>query len=246
MKKLNIQAIFDSIDGEANAFDGAGQLTTFIRLKGCNLTCSYCDTKYAQEGYPENWMTVDEIIQKIHFSKVTITGGEPLLQQEGVEELCNQLVYYGKKKHNVSIETNGTIQPDYFQVNVRYVMDYKLPSSGMVTEMKSKTFYALRRCDVIKFVISNLEDYKYAKLQIQMNPSWGANIVFSPALSQLKYECGVSKTKMGMRGAPIKSTARFEMTWPRQLAEMMIKDRVGAQFSLQLHKILWPGAIEER
>ena len=57
--KLNVQAIFNSIDGEANGFGGAGELTTFIRLKGCNLSCSYCDTKYAQSPKPENWMSID-------------------------------------------------------------------------------------------------------------------------------------------------------------------------------------------
>jgi len=252
--KLNVQAIFDSIDGEENAFGGAGQLTTFIRLKGCQLQCNYCDTKYAQNPKPENWMSIDEIIQQVHFPKVTITGGEPLMQKEGVEELCNKLTYYLNNDHysEVSIETNGSIVPTYFGQATRYVIDYKLPSSGMTKHMKSSTFYALRYCDVIKFVISDEEDYEYAKRQIQMHLCWGAKKVFSPALSILHYEsickkCNGHEVHDGKcYNCGTKASTRFDMSWPRQLAEMMIRDKISAQFSLQLHKILWPGAKEER
>ncbi len=235
---LNVQAIFDSIDGEENAFGGAGQLTTFIRLKGCNLTCSYCDTKYALPGYPENWMTIDEIIQEIHFPKVTITGGEPLLQEESVMELCNILTYHLNNNHyaRVTIETNGTIEPTYFVHNVRYVVDYKLPSSGMLEHMNTEVFKSLRYNDVIKFVIADEYDYKYAYTVVVQNPDWQAKMVFSPVLGGLHaFVCSEDDLKHV-----------FDMDWPRQLAEMMIRDRVPAQFSLQLHKILWPGAKEER
>lgn len=237
--KLNVQSIFDSIDGEANGFDGAGQLTTFIRLKGCNLTCSYCDTKYAQGGYPENWMSVDEIIREVHFPKVTITGGEPLLQQGGVEKLCNRLLF--GKSCKVSVETNGTIQPDYFTTGLRYVVDFKLPSSGMMKYMNSMAFNSLRRVDVIKFVISDEEDYKYAKMLIQEHPSWIAKKVFSPAISLF--------TVVDNRTCDfVPKSRKYQILneWPRQLAEMMIRDKVDAQFSLQIHKVLWPGAKEER
>lgn len=239
--KLNIQAIFDSIDGEENAFDGAGQLTTFIRLKGCNLSCSYCDTKYAQNAEPKNLMTIEEVIQQVHFPKVTITGGEPLLQRQGVETLCSRLVF--GKLCEVSVETNGVIQPEYFLDKVRYIVDFKLPSSGMVNHMKSSLFYALREVDVIKFVISDEEDYRYAKRLLQMHLSWEAKKVFSPALGHLKWTCYDHTSKI------IPGSESFEMAWPRQLAEMMIRDKIPAQFSLQLHKILWPGATgakEER
>lgn len=249
MNKLNVQAIFDSIDGEANAFRGAGQLTTFIRLKGCNLRCGYCDTKYSQEAKPENWMTIDEIVQKVHFPKVTITGGEPLLQKEGVENLCAKLV---EKRCSVSIETNGTIQPSRLPYRrftpppVRYVVDYKLPSSGMLEYMNTKVFKNLWDVDVIKFVIADEYDYKYAYTVVVQNPDWQAKMVFSPALNCLKHEFSASKEYPGLKGKPIAATARFDMDWPRQLAEMMIRDAAPAQFSLQLHKILWPGAKEER
>ena len=176
--KLNVQAIFDSIDGEANGFDGAGQLTTFIRLKGCQLRCSYCDTKYAQNSKPENWMTVDEIIQQVHFPKVTITGGEPLLQRTNLTPLVDKLL---EDAHGITIETNGTEPPlaeiDTSFKELRYVVDFKLPSSGMIEHMNSMVFSSLETTDVIKFVISDKEDYKYAKMLIQEHPSWIAKFL---------------------------------------------------------------------
>lgn len=240
--KLNVQAIFDSIDGEENAFDGAGQLTTFIRLKGCNFHryggCSYCDTKYAQNPKPENWMTIDEIVQQIHFPKVTITGGEPMMQREGVVELLSRLI----TKHKVTVETNGSqllpvlyaYSPEY----IRFVVDYKLESSGMLEHMNSKIFKNLRAIDVIKFVITDEYDYKYALTVIGQNHNWIAKKVFSPAV-RIKWVLD------GPQRHPAQKSV-IDNRWPRQLAEMMIRDKVDAQFSLQLHKILWPGAREER
>lgn len=251
--KLNVQSIFDSIDGEANGFDGAGQLTTFIRLKGCQLRCSYCDTKYAQNAEPVNWMTIDEIIQEVHFPKVTITGGEPLLQRTRLWPLIDELL---TNAYKITMETNGTEPPlaeiDTSFRELRYIVDFKLPSSGVMEHMNSMVFSSLSHNDVIKFVISDVEDYKYAKMLIQEQPSWKAKKVMSPALSVLQYEsicreCNGHEVHDGKcYNCGTKAGTRFDMTWPRLLVEMMIKDRVDAQFSLQLHKILWPGAKEER
>jgi len=236
MEKLNVHAIFDSIDGEANGFLGAGQLTTFIRLKNCNLSCQWCDTLYAQSSTPENWMTIEEILEQVHFKKVTITGGEPLLQQEAVNLLCCKLMW---KYHSIiSIETNGTIKPNlveqtWVRANLRYILDYKLPSSGCEKDMKEDAFATLRVEDVIKFVIADWTDYNRAIEIIDAYPEWIAKKVFSPAM-QLMYH-----TDYHTPPAP-------DMDWPRQLVEMMIRDKVDATFSLQLHKIVWPGATEER
>jgi len=238
--KLNVQAIFSAIDGEENGFDGAGQLTTFIRLKKCNLRCTYCDTKYAQESIPENWMTLDEVIEQVHFPKVTITGGEPLLQKDVVEELCHRLVDSDPYRQ-ISIETNGSIVPEYFSPDLRYIVDFKLASSGVMDEMNSLAFSSLRSCDVIKFVISDEEDYKYAKMLIQEHPDWAARKVFSPAM-----EIKSASFLVDQFDESISRPARADTTWPRQLAEMMIRDKVDAQFGLQIHKVLWPGVKEER
>jgi len=244
MDKLNIQAIFDSIDGEENSFQGAGQLTTFIRLKGCQLRCIYCDTQYAQEAKPENWMTIDEVIQQIHFPKVTITGGEPLLQKEAVEELCSRLQhcsFYGRP-YTISVETNGTIQPTYFVDGVRYIVDFKLMSSGVMDKMNALAFSSLRSCDVIKFVISDIEDYKYARMLITEHLNWKARKVFSPAM-EIKEVAEIIQVA-ALNAWPVENIV--DISWPRQLAELMIRDRVDAQFSLQIHKVLWPGIKEEK
>ena len=256
--KLNVQSIFDSIDGEANGFDGAGQLTTFIRLKGCNLSCQWCDTKYAQNAKPENLMTIGEIIQQVHFPKVTITGGEVLVQKEGLIDLLLELRKVRMIKQ-ISIETNGSMEIPFeteyhkgtphhitdctffHDDRIRWIVDFKLPSSGMMKHMKSMVFSSLRKIDVIKFVISDEEDYKYAKMLIQEHPRWIAKKVMSPAMDIVwtnHTDCP--------SGAPRKSDPRVDSSWPRQLAGMMIRDKVDAQFSLQIHKILWPGVKEER
>ena len=100
---IKISEIFTSIDGEVNYW-GQGKLTTFIRLYGCNLQCLYCDTKYSWHGSFIQ-MPVREIVEKITANKVTITGGEPLLQYKAVSELIGKI--YKTKK--ISLETNGTI-----------------------------------------------------------------------------------------------------------------------------------------
>lgn len=226
--KLNIQSIFYSIDGEVNGFYGAGQLCTFIRLKGCSLNCLYCDTLYSQNPRPENWMTIEGIVQYIKFSKVTITGGEPLIQKDAVKDLCAHLA---AKYCDISIETNGTIVPEFFWERVRYIVDWKLPSSGVEDKMNLEAFSCLRREDVIKFVISDWNDYNRAIELMDNNPSWIARKAFSPTMTLVN----------GKHFPP-----RYKMDWPRQLLEKMIEDKVDAQFSLQLHKIIWPRTKGER
>jgi len=242
MTKLNIQSIFHSIDGEANGYYGAGQLATFIRLKGCNLNCQYCDTLYSQNTRPENWMDMDDIIKQIRFPKITITGGEPLLQKEEVENFCSKLLILGFYQNNfsqISIETNGTIAPEYFWNKIRYIVDWKLPSSNMEDKMNLLAFKHLRPLDIIKFVISDWNDYNRALEVITQNSDWRAQYVFSPALTLLPD----TKTPTGVTS---NYPPRYNMTWPRSLVEKMIEDEVPAQFSLQLHKMIWPGTKVER
>jgi len=248
--KLNVQAIFKSIDGEVNGFDGAGQLSIFIRLKGCNLKCKYCDTTYANNFEPANWMTIDEVVDLVFSSgtkpkikKITITGGEPSLQGDALVPLIKKLLFLG---YLITVETNGSLMPisQFLFIrpvmrDVRFVVDFKLPSSGMTKYMNSLAFSNLRKIDVIKFVISDEEDYNYAKMLIQEHSNWIAKKVFSPALDNLNYQYNCN-------GVAIEGASYFEMAWPRQLAEMMIRDKVDAQFSLQIHKVLWPRAKEER
>jgi len=228
MDKLKVQAIFKSIDGEVNGFEGAGELTAFIRLKECNLRCEYCDTKYAQEATEEDLVSVEEIIKQVEdVPKVTITGGEPLVQD--IVLLLVELVTRNKK---ITIETNGSVDlPDCFYTfspNIRWVVDYKLPSSGMEEKMKESVFKSLRECDVIKFVISDDNDYKRALQVIALHPEWKAKKAFSPVIREL-------------------GTLGIDVEWPRRLAEKMLEDNLyNIHYSLQLHKVLWPCSKQER
>lgn len=230
---LYIEAIFNSIDGEANCYQGAGQLCTFIRLKGCNLKCEYCDTQYAQEPGvgEENKMEISAILEwPDMLKKITITGGEPLLQL-GVKDLVGHLLLRDKF---VSLETNGSIDlpslvgyPSANESCCRYVVDYKMPSSGMEDWMRPDIFIGLRPYDVIKFVVMDFDDYYVARGLITGNRGWKASKVVSPAVTNQNDYTG----------------------WPATLAEMMIQDAKvlgNVQFSLQLHKVLWPNAKVER
>lgn len=163
--KLKINAIFKSIDGEANGFFGMGQFTTFIRFQGCNLNCPYCDTKYARKSIAGTYkeMEIEEILTEVgDAKKVTITGGEPLLQREGLKDLIVAL----SVKRFITIETNGTqkLVSKHNTENVRYVVDYKLPTAyGNVNLINKAEYWFLRPYDVIKFVIFSLDDYETAK-----------------------------------------------------------------------------------
>jgi len=225
--KINVNSIFDSIDGEVNGFGGAGELCTFVRLQGCNLRCPYCDTKYAQGGDYNQMLTADEIFRQVHLNKVTITGGEPLLQRGALEPLIIRLI---SEKKRVTIETNGTIGLPKSWIMFRYlrfVMDFKLPSSGMFDDETYTRAELLSREDVVKFVIADREDFFAAVNCIQ----------------KLK----LNKCKARMAFSPMIEDQKDYTGWPSTLAKMMICDKLkDVQFSLQIHKVLWPYAKEER
>ena len=142
---LCVNEIFDSIDGEGKK---AGQLATFIRLCGCNLRCSYCDTAYAfNEG---RHMDIADIIAQVSYPNVTLTGGEPLCQD--IHALLE-----GLKGHSVNIETNGSmdIEPYFKYDHVWFTVDYKSLSSDMANRMLPENFEKLRPQDVLKFVVGD-------------------------------------------------------------------------------------------
>lgn len=154
MKKIIVNEIFDSIEGEGKR---AGQLVTFIRLTGCNLRCSYCDTKYSFTEGKE--MSISEIMDKVTYHKVTITGGEPLL--------CKNLypLLSSLHGHEINIETNGSIniEPFFDFQNVFFTLDYKCKSSEMSHKMFGDNFKKMRKRDVLKFVVGSMEDLEQAK-----------------------------------------------------------------------------------
>lgn len=219
---MKVVEIFDSIDGEGLR---TGQTATFIRLAGCNLRCTYCDTLYALFGEEEKCeyteISVDEIIARVNpnYRRITLTGGEPLLHL-GSTELVSRLLNDG---YEVNIETNGAVDIAGFSAklkdisNMFYTIDYKLPSSGMTDRMIWDNFLSLRPCDVIKFVVGSDEDINMMKAvmdklteKYEVMPHVYAGVVFG------SYE-------------PARLVEHI-------MTEPVLKDVV---FQLQIHKVIW-------
>lgn len=164
---MQISEIFDSIDGEGIR---AGELCTFIRVFGCNLRCSYCDSMYAVEAkYSDvapKEMGINEILSRVnrHYKRVTLTGGEPLLFPDSIR-LVNRLCEMG---YEVNIETNGSCDIVAFRdlieysENLFFTVDFKLPSSGAMYDMRLSNFDNLLPHDVLKLVIGSDEDMDVA------------------------------------------------------------------------------------
>jgi 7-carboxy-7-deazaguanine synthase len=158
-EKVPIVEIFDSIAGEVNGV-AQGILCTFIRFYGCNINCSYCDTPQGKSGENFQLFKLSEIVERIEqspFSYIFFTGGEPLLFQEeiiNIVEACPEKVFI--------IETNGTINIDERLLYVCFfVVDYKLPSSGIQPQKIVCDYTKLSTDDYIKFVISDERDFVY-------------------------------------------------------------------------------------
>lgn len=159
MKTIAINEMFISIDGEVNEW-GQGTLTSFIRTQGCNLRCSYCDTEKAQsKSHDMNFMSIKDIIQRVEdwgCPKITITGGEPLLQ-ENTTDLIHQLI---SKGFLVSVETNGTYllpaAPSHLE-NLNYIVDYKLEYKNRMIDLSQ-----LPAKHWIKFVTEGEKSFREA------------------------------------------------------------------------------------
>lgn len=151
---MKVNEIFFSVEGEGKR---TGQLAAFARLTGCNLRCSYCDTKYAFGEGQE--MTISEVADAVKdYRNVTLTGGEPLLQN------CHELLFR-LRRHEVNIETNGSIPlAEYLKyTNVFFTMDFKCHTSGETAAMICANLKFLRERDVLKFVVGNEKDLEQAQ-----------------------------------------------------------------------------------
>jgi 7-carboxy-7-deazaguanine synthase len=163
--KIKINEIFASIDGEVTHW-GQGGLTTFIRLAGCNLRCSYCDTEYAQDNENSKSMDIKRILDKIETQRVTITGGEPLLQSGALRNLLVPALI--RRGVHITIETNGTFPLFWELLDVErkficWVIDYKFEFAD---QMQINNFIKATEQDCIKFVVDKEEDYQTALKQI--------------------------------------------------------------------------------
>ena len=203
---MKINEIFYSLQGEGK---NTGLPTIFIRVTGCNLRCSYCDTKYAY--YTGKELEIPKIIKKIekyNCKNICITGGEPLLQKD-ITHLIDKLI---EKNYNICLETNGScsIKNISNKKNLIISLDIKCPSSNMQDKMDYSNIKLLKEEDQLKFIIKNKKDYEYAKEIIEkykpkctvyLQPVWGTN--------------------------------------PEKLAEWIKKDSLTVRLGLQLHKIIW-------
>lgn len=206
---LKVNEIFYSIQGESSY---VGLPCVFVRLTGCNLRCSYCDTRYAYgEGCD---MEIGEIVDRVTSYRchlVEITGGEPLLQKE-TPLLITTLI---EKDFHVLLETNGT--QDIGPVDERCVriVDIKCPSSGEHEQNNAGNIQRLAGRDEIKFVIGTREDYLYAREMVE----------------QMRW--------IAVKPAAIHFSPVFEKMNPGKLADWTLEDRLPVRIHLQLHKIMW-------
>ena len=177
---MKVNEIFLSIQGESLS---AGFPTIFVRFTGCNLRCSFCDTVYSYDAGTE--MSVQLIyneIDKLHYKRVCLTGGEPLLQKD-IPELIEKLHDY-----IVSIETNGSVDLSNIKLGEKhsFVMDMKPPSSGCSENMLFENFNYLSTKDEIKFVIGDIDDYNWSKQVVSRYHNNGL-ITFSPVFGKIEY-----------------------------------------------------------
>lgn len=217
---MKVVEIFDSIEGEGKR---TGQTATFIRLAGCNIRCSYCDTTYALFGESEECkyqeLEISDIISRVNknWRRVTITGGEPLIHKD-VDKLIAEL---SKNDCQINIETNGTINTSEFTQydNVFVSIDYKLPSSGVCDKMQWENFTKLKNTDVIKFIVGSEDDICMMK----------------EIISRLRIHYTKDTLPIIYVGAV------FENISPARIVEEIISDRELSDviFQLQIHKFIW-------
>lgn len=214
---LPLVEIFETVEGEGSA---AGFPTVFVRLFGCPLRCTWCDTPYSYApALPELTMRVDEICDRVDtFSSahLCLTGGEPLLYREKSVELLNALAERPQLT-DIHVETSGAIPLEHFlkdvtSSKVRYIMDLKLPASNEAQHMYLPNLELLRIQDELKFVIASDADFDYA--------------------------CDVLETH-AIRAQPLFSPVWGLMEPQRLVEKMLARGLPHVKLSLQIHKVIW-------
>jgi 7-carboxy-7-deazaguanine synthase len=204
---MQVTEIFHSIQGESSYM---GQPCVFVRLTGCPLRCTWCDTEYAFYGGQEQ--SIDQILTKVDSfgcRLVEVTGGEPLAQAEAfqlITRLCD-------RGYQVLIETSGAIDIAPMDKRAHVILDVKCPGSGMTDRMYWPNLNQLTMHDEAKFVLADRKDYDWAReiiMQYELNGR--CSVLMSPVFGSLE---------------------------PRQLAEWVLADRLPVRFQLQLHKLIW-------
>jgi 7-carboxy-7-deazaguanine synthase len=219
---LYLIEIFKSIQGESSF---AGRPCIFVRLAGCNLRCSWCDSEYTFTGGYK--LSEDEIVAEVAklapVKLVEFTGGEPLLQERELIPLMERLLAQG---YELMIETSGERPVENVPSPVHKIVDVKCPGSGEAERFRMTNLASLTERDELKFVITNRGDYEFTRDFIRKHALEGrvGQILLSPAFS---------KTPSIER-----STANCLLD-PQQLVDWMLADGLNARLSLQIHKYVW-------
>src|SRR5712691_11364041 len=227
-----ITEIFKSVQGEGTR---AGLPCVFVRLTGCNLRCTWCDTAYAFHGGTK--MTVDEVLRRVAelsgkrsktgnvrpaIPLVELTGGEPLLQEE-IYPLAEKLLAAG---YTVMIETSGERFVGRLPQEVIKIVDVKCPDSGEADTFEMKNLDAIGANDEVKFVVSTRRDYEFARdftLEHQLAKRVRA-VLFSPVFDDPE--------------------GKWQGLQPRSLVEWILADGLPVRLGLQLHKFVWDPATK--
>ena len=225
---MQITEIYKSLQGESTY---AGLPCIFVRLTGCNLRCSWCDSEYTFVGGRK--MTQQEIFNDIkrlspNEGLIEITGGEPLLQGRELFPLMDQLLQTG---YQVLLETSGERPLQQVPAEVIKIVDVKCPDSGEPDTFHMENLSALTARDEVKFVLSSRADYVFARdFTREHNLAKRVNaVLFSPAF------------RKDASGARDTSHCLLD---PQDLAQWMLADNVPARLSLQLHKFIWDPAVK--
>lgn len=204
---IKIYEIFHSLQGETSRI---GLPTVFVRLTGCPMRCTYCDTEYAFSGGGN--LEIADILQKVEgfgTKYVTVTGGEPLAQKECyvlLKALCDA-------GYSVSLETGGAMDIAPVDPRVSIILDIKTPASNEEKNMRWDNLKHISAKDEIKFVICNRTDYDWAKAKLtELKLTEKCTVLFSPSYHDLKAE---------------------------ELAGWVLIDKLPIRMQIQLHKILW-------
>ena len=224
---MYVTEIFKSIQGEGTR---AGLPCIFVRLTGCNLRCTWCDTAYAFHGGQK--MTVDDVLERVEALNrrpdghptgvplVELTGGEPLLQHE-TNSLTQHLLAAG---YTVMIETSGERFIGDLPSDVIRIVDVKCPDSGEPDTFNMRNLAELNKKDEVKFVVSSRRDYEFAR-----------DFASQHDLENRVHAVLFSPVHEGPKGA-------WHGLEPRLLAEWMLEDGLSARLGLQLHKLVWDPA----
>ncbi len=212
MNEYNINEIFYSIQGEGTR---SGKPCVFVRLQGCNLRCSWCDTQYAIEmSSPEartmSQEEIEEEIKKYECKFVEFTGGEPLINRnlaDFMKKLCDD-------GYTVAVETNGSQNISKLDPRIVKIIDVKCPNSGEQKSFRRDMLPYITSSDEIKFVVADMIDLEFAKQKIEeyQLEAIGCEIIISPVKGKIEYA---------------------------EIVDYILQNKINARFQVQLHKIIW-------